>query len=100
MLSKISFALVNDRARYSHFKRDGLMEAVADIQDLEEAFVGAHADDGPPNEAQLSSVLLLAEIATTKNPNVQLFFAPGTSPFQPPIIERQVTLPLGEPCPA
>lgn len=52
MIQRISFALVNDRARYTPLvKRDGLMDACEAIQKLEEAFAGICADEGGPTEA-------------------------------------------------
>jgi hypothetical protein len=95
--ARISFALVtNPRASFTHFvDNSGLCAAVDSLNEVEEARVGIFADVGPlPTEAQLSSVLLLAEMATVKNPKVEINFGPGTSPFAPHIIERQVEMML------
>jgi hypothetical protein len=95
MLTRVTFALVeNPRASFTHFiDNSGMCAAVDKLDDLEEARVGIFADFGPlPTEAQLSSVLLLAEMATVKNPKVEITFGPGCSPFAPHIIERQVEL--------
>jgi hypothetical protein len=97
MLQKISFALVtNPRAPYTHFiDNAGLCAAIDKLDEIEEARVGVYADFGPlPTEAQLSSVLLLAEMATVKNPKVEVIFGPGTSPFAPAVVERQLPLEL------
>lgn len=97
MLRRISFALVADpRASYTHFiDNAGQCVAVDKLGELEEARVGIFTDFGPmPSEAQLSSILLLAEMATVKNPKVEIVFHPGTSPFAPHIIERQVEMML------
>jgi hypothetical protein len=95
MLSKNSFALVeNPRASFTHFiDNTGMCAAVDKLDEVEETRVGIFADFGPlPTEAQLSSVLLLAEMATVKNAKVEIHFGPGTSPFAPHIIERQIEL--------
>jgi hypothetical protein len=95
MLQRISFALVADpRASFTHFI-DGSAQCVAidKLEELEQARVGIFTDFGPmPTEAQLSSVLLLAEMATVKNPKVEIIFGPGTSPFAPAVVERQAFL--------
>ena len=97
MLTRITFALVeNPRASFTHFiDNSGMCAAIDSLQDVEEARVGIFADFGPlPTEAQLSSVFLLAEMATVTNPKVEITFGPGTSPFAPNIIERQVEMML------
>ena len=97
MLRKISFELVtNPRTPFTHFiTNDGLCAAIDKLDEVEEARVGVYADFGPlPTEAQLSSVLLLAEMATVKNPKVEVIFGAGTSPFAPAVIEKQMTFPL------
>ena len=95
MLRRISFALVADpRASYSHFiLNDGSCAAVDSIDEIDHAHVGILHDFRPlPSELQLSSVLLLAEMATAKSPMVEITFGPGTSPFTPAVVERQVTV--------
>lgn len=95
MLRRISFALVADpRASYTHFiDNAGQCVAVDTIDQIEDARVGIFTDFGPsPTEAQLSSILLLAEMATVKNPKVEIVFSPGTSPFAPAVVERQLNL--------
>lgn len=95
MLRRISFALVADPpASYTHFlDNSGQCVAVDKLEELEEARVGIFTDFGPmPPETQLSSILLLAEMATVKNPKVEIVFGLGTSRFAPAIVERQLNL--------
>lgn len=95
MLQRISFALVADpRASFSHFiDNAGQCVAVSTLGEHEQARVGIFCDFGPlPTETQLSSILLLAEMATVKNPKVEITFGPGTSPFAPQVVERQLNL--------
>jgi hypothetical protein len=91
MLSRISFALVADpRASSTHFiDSSAQCIAVDSIDNIAKARVGVFSDFGPaPIEAQLSSILLLAEMATVKNPKVKIVFGPGTSPFAPAVVDR------------
>ena len=84
MLRRISFALVADpRASFTHFiDSSAQCVAVDKLDELEEAHVGIFTDLGPmPTEAQLSSILLLAEMATVMNPKAEIVFGPGSSPF-------------------
>jgi hypothetical protein len=100
MLRRISFVLAADpRASYTHFiDASAQCVAVDNLDEIAEARVGIFADFGPmPIEAQLSSILLLAEMATVKNPKVETIFGPGTSPFAPAIVERQASFPVTEP---
>lgn len=95
MLKRITFSLVADpRASYTHFlDNSGQCVAVDKLDELEEARVGIFTDFGPmPTEVQLSSILLLAEMATVKNPKVEIVFGPGSSPFAPTVVERQLNL--------
>jgi len=97
VILKISFALVtNPRASFTHFiDNAGLCAAVDSLDTIEEARVGVFTDFGPmPTEAQLSSVLLLAEMATVRNPSIEIAFGAGTSPFAPAIIEKQLVFSL------
>lgn len=100
MLRRISFALVADpRASYTHFiDSSGQCVAVDKLDELEDARVGIFTDFGPmPSEVQLSSILLLAEMATVKNPKVEILFNAGTSPFAPAVVERQMSFLTPEP---
>lgn len=100
MLRRISFALVADpRASFTHFiDASAQCVAVDTIDNIEEARVGIFNDFGPmPTEAQLSSILLLAEMATVKNPKVEIVFGAGTSPFAPAVVERQLSFSVTEP---
>jgi hypothetical protein len=73
----------------------GLCAAVDSLDTIKEARVGVFTDFGPmPTEAQLSSVLLLAEMATVRNPSIEIAFGAGTSPFAPAIIEKQLVFSL------
>jgi hypothetical protein len=100
MLKRISLALVADpRASFTHFiDASAQCVAVDKLDELEEARVGIFTDFGPmPTEAQLSSILLLAEMATAKNPKVEIVFGAGTSPFAPAVVERQMAFTVPEP---
>jgi hypothetical protein len=81
MLRRISFALVADpRASYTPFLDNAGQCVAADkLDDIEEARVGIFSDFGPtPTEVQLSSVLLLAEMATVRK--VEIVFGPSMDP--------------------
>lgn len=83
ILSKISFALVNDRARYTHFiESDGRLIAMYDLNRIREARVGVAGDPGRTDEQRLT-IVHLAQLATDINPVVAVEFGEGTSPFPP-----------------
>jgi hypothetical protein len=86
MLQKISFALVNDRARYTHFiEQDGSIIALCPIEIIPEVRVGVVCPQDFPSDEQRLSIVHLAQLATGYDPTVSIEFGQGTSPF-PPIV--------------
>ncbi len=84
ILSKISFALVNDRARYTHFiEQDGRVVTMYDLNRVPEARVGIVCPADFPTDEQRYSIIRLAQFATGINPAAVIEFGEGTSPFPP-----------------
>lgn len=82
MLERISFALVNNRGRYTHFIHlDGTIACLKPLEALHEARVGVMVDSDFPNEAQYDAIELLAAYAIGENPAVFMQFEEATAPF-------------------
>jgi hypothetical protein len=82
MLERISFALVNNRARYNFFvHEDGTIASTAKLNELHEARVGLMKDVDFPTEEQYEAIQLLACYAVGVNPTVTIVFEEATAPF-------------------
>lgn len=84
ILSRISFTLVNDRARYTHFiEKDGRLVAMYDLNRVPEARVGVVCEVDFPTDEQRLTIVQMAQLATGINPAVVIECGEGTSPFPP-----------------
>lgn len=84
MLSRITFSLVNDRGRYTHFVEScGRVVTMYDLNRVPEARVGIVCPADFPTDEQRYSIIRLAQFATGINPAAVIEFGEGTSPFPP-----------------